>query len=253
MNPGPPPKAPAPVPADFGIVAATPIEVAPLLARFANVRKYAGPRFTVIEGEVAGKLVALVLTGMGRARAQRGAEVLLDGHRPRWIISAGFGGALDPALKRNDVILPREVVNLEGGRFAIDLAVPPEAEAQGLRTGRLVTVDEFVRKASEKAELREKSGADVVDMESSAIAALCGERGVKFLAVRVISDEAGIDLPPEILAIVGPTGGLRLGATLGALWKRPSSVKDLLGLRQHATEAADRLAAFLVGTFPRLP
>ena len=253
MSAGPPPKAPAPTPADFGVVAATPIEVAPLLARFADVRKYAGPKVTVIEGVIAGKLVALVLTGMGRARAQRGAEVLLDGHRPRWIVSAGFGGALDPALRRNDVVLPREVVNLEGRAFAIDLAVPPEAEAQGLKTGRLVTVDDLVRKASDKAALREKTGADVVDMETSAIAALCEERSVKFLSVRVISDEAGVDLPPEILAIVGPTGGLRLGATLGALWKRPSSVKDLLALRQHATEAADRLAAFLVGTFPRLP
>jgi adenosylhomocysteine nucleosidase len=251
MSAGPIPKAPSPTPADVGVVAATMIEVAPLLARFTNTRKYAGPRFTVIEGECAGKLVALVLTGMGRPRAQHGAEILLDGHRPRWIVSAGFGGALDPTLKRNDVVLPNEVVNLEGSRFTVDLAVPPDS--QGLKTGRLLTVDDLVRKATDKAELRRKTGADVVDMETSAIAALCGDRGVRFLPVRVISDEAELDLPPEILAIVGPTGGLRLGATLGALWKRPSSVKDLLGLRQQATEAADRLAAFLVGTFPMLP
>lgn len=254
MNPGPPPpnaKAPPPASADVGVVAATSIEVAPWLDRLADVRKYAGPRFTVIEGVCAGKLVVLVLTGMGRARAQRGAELLLDGHRPRWIVSAGFGGALDPTLKRNDIVLPTEVVNLEGGRFSVDLAVPSGSE--GLRTGRLLTVDDFVRKASEKAELRAKTGADVVDMETSAVAALCGERGVKFLPVRVISDEAGVDLPPEILAIVGPTGGLRLGATIGALWKRPSSVKDLLGLRQHANEAAARLASFLMETIPRLP
>ena len=252
MNPGPNAHAPAPTPADFGVVAATPIEVAPLLARLSGVRKYAGPRFTVVEGELGGKVVALILTGMGRARAQKGAEVLLDGHRPRWLVSAGFGGALDPSLRRNDVVLPTEVVNLEGRTFAIDLAVPPESAALGLKTGRLVTVDEFVRKASDKAELRAKTGADVVDMETSALAALAEERGVRFLGVRVISDEAGVDLPPEILAIVGPTGGLRLGATLGALWKRPGSVKDLLILRQHATEAADRLATFLVGAFPRL-
>lgn len=252
MIAGPPPKAMAPGPADVGIVAATSIEVAPLLARLANVRKYAGPKLTVIEGESAGKVVVLVLTGMGRARAQRGAEILLDGHRPRWIVSAGFGGALDPALRRNDVVLPTEVVNLEGRRFAIDVSIPPESSAEGLKAGRLLTVDEFVRKASEKAELRRTSGADVVDMETSAIVALCEERNVRFLSVRVISDEAGVDLPPEVLAIVGPTGGLRLGAALGALWKRPSSVKDLLALRQHATQAAERLATFLVATISRL-
>ncbi len=246
------PKAPPPSPLDIGVVAATAIEVDPLLARFTNVRKYAGPKFTVIEGECAGKLVGLVLTGMGRARAQRGLEILLDGHHPRWVISAGFGGALDPALRRNDVFLPGEVVNLEGRRFTIGLTLPPGSEALGLRTGRLLTVDEFVRKASEKASLHQKFDAQVVDMETSSLAAHCGDRGVKFLAVRVISDEANVDLPPEIMAIVGPTGGLRLGATLGALWKRPSSVKDLLELRQHATEAAARLGDFLVETFPRL-
>jgi adenosylhomocysteine nucleosidase len=246
------PKAPAPSPLDIGIVAATSIEVGPLLARFSNVRKYVGPKFTVIEGECSGKLVGLVLTGMGRARAQRGLEILIDGHHPRWVVSAGFGGALDPSLKRNDIFMPAEVVNVEGSRFAIDVSLPPGSEAHGLRTGRLLTVDEFVRKASEKAELREKFGADVVDMETSSLAALCGDRGMRFLAVRVISDEAGVDLPPEILAIVGPSGGLRLGATMGALWKRPSSVKDLLQLRQHAVEASAKLGEFLAGTFPRL-
>ncbi len=252
MSAGPNTRFPGPTRADVGVVAATSIEVGPLLARLANVRKYAGPRFTVTEGECGGKLVALVLTGMGRARAQRGLEVLLDGHRPRWVVSAGFGGALDPALRRNEIVLPTEVINAEGSRFAIGLTVPPEARAQGVRSGRLLTVDEFVRKASEKAELRRKFDADVVDMETSSLAALCGDRNVRFLSVRVISDEAGADLPPEILAIVGPSGGLRLGATLGALWKRPGSVNDLLALRQHANEAADRLAAFLAGTFPRL-
>jgi adenosylhomocysteine nucleosidase len=247
-----PPKAPPPSPLDVGIVAATAIEVGPLLARFSNVRKYAGPRFTVIEGECGGKLVGLVLTGMGRARAQKGLEILLDGHRPRWVVSAGFGGALDPTLKRNDVFLPGEVVNVEGSRFAIDLVLPAGSERQGLRTGRLLTVDEMVRKATEKAELRQRFEADVVDMETSSLAALCGDRGVKFLAVRVISDEAGVDLPPEVLAIVGPTGGLRLGATIGALWKRPSSVNDLLVLRKHAIEAAVKLGEFLVGAIPRL-
>ena len=244
--------APPPVPLDVGVVAATSIEVEPLLARLSKVRTYAGPRFKVIEGLCRGKLVGIVLTGMGRVRAQRGLEVLLDGHRPRWVVSAGFGGALDPTLRRNQIVLPSEVVNPEGNRFAIDVRLPGDAEAHGLRTGRLLTVDEFVRLASEKAALAERYQAQVVDMETSSLAALCGERSVRFLSVRVISDEAGVDLPPEILAIVGPTGGLRLGATMGALWKRPSSVKDLLRLREHALQASKTLADFLEGTFPQL-
>ena len=250
---GPTPKpAPPPVSADIGVVAALGIEVAPLLARLANVRKYSGAKFSVVEGEHAGRVVAVVLAGAGRARAQRGAEILLDGHRPRWLVSAGFAGGLDPRLKRNDLVLASEVVNLEGRSYAIGLAVPPSSEAQGLHTGRLLTVDEIVRTAREKAELRRKYAADLVDMETSSVAALCTERSVRFLSVRVISDEAGIDLPPEVLAILGRSGGLRLGAALGSIWKRPGSVKDLLALRTHATEAAETLSRFLLGSIPLL-
>ncbi len=253
-RPDPPPAKPAPPPvsADIGVVAALGIEVAPLLARLTNVRKYSGAKFSVVEGEHAGRVVAVVLAGAGRARAQRGAEVLLDGHRPRWLVSAGFAGGLDPRLKRNDLVLPSEVVNFEGRRYAIDLTVPSSSEAQGLHSGRLLTVDEIVRSAREKGELRRKYAADLVDMETSSVAALCAERGVRFLSVRVISDEAGTDLPPEVLAILGRSGGLRLGAALGAIWKRPGSVKDLLALRNHATEAAEKLSRFLLGSMTQL-
>lgn len=245
----PPQPAPPPVAADVGVVAALEIEVAPLLAKLENVRRYSPPKFRIVEGEHAGRVVAVVLTGMGRKRAQRGAEILLDGHRPRWLVSAGFAGALDPARRRNDIVLPAEVVNAEGRRYAIDLAVPP---GSGLHTGRLLTVDAVARTAAEKADLRHQHGADLVDMETSALAALCEQRGVRFLSVRVISDEAQVDLPPEMLAIVGETGGLRLGATVGALWKRPGSVKDLLALRAHAQEAAGALSRFLLGALPQL-
>ncbi len=73
--------APAPVPADVGIVAAMSVEVGFLLDRLKDVRKYRGPRQTVIEGECGGKIVALVVAGPGRASARR----------RRWRCSTGTG------------------------------------------------------------------------------------------------------------------------------------------------------------------
>ena len=116
-----------------------------------------------------------------------------------------------------------------------------------------MSVAKIARTATEKAELRRRHEAVAVDMETAAVAGLCADRGVHFLSVRVISDEAGTDLPPEVLAVIGPTGGFRLGATLGALWRRPASVKDLWTLREHANEAADRLAEVLPGLLAQLP
>src|SRR5262249_40130393 len=159
--------------------------------------------------------------------ARRGAEVLLAGHRPPWLISAGFAGALDPTFTRNDVFLATEVREPGHPPLAIDSYVSIESPSLRIRQGRLLTLDHIIRTAVEKAELRRSHEADAVDMESAAVAALCGERLVKFLAIRVISDDARTDLPAEVLSILGKTGSYRIGAALGAIWRRPSSIKDL--------------------------
>lgn len=241
--------APPPVASDVGIVAALSMEVGFLLDRLSKVRKYSGPSHTIIEGEVGGKVVALVVTGMGRSAARLGAERLIDGHRPRLVLSAGFAGALDPGLARYDLVMPGEVLDPEGGRFAIEAG---PSRPDGVRSGRLLTVDQIIRTAAEKAALRERTGADLVDMESAAVASACADRGVPFRSIRVISDEAGIDLPPEVVQLMTRSGSYRVGAALRAFWHRPSSVKDLWALYEHAQEAADRLAGFVVGALEGL-
>lgn len=248
--------APAPVAVDVGIVSALPIEVGFLIDRLTNVRKYSGVGHTIIEGEVAGKLVALIVAGLGRDAARRGAGLLLDGHHPRWIVSAGFAGALDPDLPRYSIVMPNEVIDGEGHRYAIDVAVPPP-EGEGDRTpristGRLLTVDRIIATAAEKAEIRGRFDADLVDMETSAVAAMCSERAVRFLSIRVISDEAGVDLPPEVVTLLTRTGSYRIGAALRALWQRPSRIKDFWALHEHAQEAADRLARYTVAALEKL-
>lgn len=243
-------RAPAPEPADVGIVAALPMEVAPLRARLENLRSYRVDRARVDEGELGGKLVALVVAGTGRKAALRGASRLVAGHRPRWVLSIGFAGALEPTMDRQTLFLPNSCLDPDGRRFAIDLALEP---SKGFRSGTLATVDRIVRTAAEKADLRQATGADAVDMESSAVAEFCLQKQVRFLGVRIISDRADEDLPPEVLTILGPTGSFRLGAAAGALWRRPGCVKDLWALREHATESAQKLGEILPGILAQLP
>jgi adenosylhomocysteine nucleosidase len=246
--------APAPLPADVGLVFALPIEAGPMLRKLRDVRKYSNERLTVIEGELGGKLVAVVITGSGRKRALHGAQLLLAGHKPRWVISAGFGGALTTALARNDVVFAQEVSDEEGRSLAIDVTVHSDAGGPGprLRSGKLLTVDHIVRSAAEKAELHARFGAHVVDMESVAVAALCAERGVRFMAIRVVSDDAQTNLPKEVVSILGRSGGYRVGAAVGAIWRRPGSLKDLWRLRDHAVAAAEVLGDVIPDAVARL-
>jgi adenosylhomocysteine nucleosidase len=56
--------------------------------------------------------------------------------------------------------------------------------------GVVVTGDAFIASADKSAELRKKLNADAVEMEGAAVAQLCFQRGIGFLVIRSISDNA---------------------------------------------------------------
>ena len=112
--------APRAGPADVGIVAALAIEMADLIDGLKSVRKYQSASFPVIEGEHGDKIVAVAIAGRAGRPPVAPTELLIAGHRPRPIISAGFAGALNPSFSRNDLIVPDEVIDPEGRRHRVD-------------------------------------------------------------------------------------------------------------------------------------
>ena len=68
----------------------------------------------------------------------------------------------------------------------------------------------------------------------------------------MISDDCSTDLPKEVLSILGETGAVRAGAALGAVFKRPESIKEMWKMRGDASRAATRLASFLEGVVVQL-
>jgi adenosylhomocysteine nucleosidase len=244
--------APAPVPADVGVVAALPIEVGDLLDRLQRIRKYHSASVSIVEGELAGRIVVVAVGGVGMAAARRAADLLVAGHRPRWLLSAGFAGALDPALSRNDLVLADEIIDGQGHKLPVDI---PDAlsDGPGHIRRRLLTVDRIVLRPEEKQQLRREFEADLVDMESSVVAEYCKGKLVHFLSVRVISDDATTSLPREVATILSHTGSYRAGAALRAVWRRPSSLKDFWMMHERALEASEILAKFVARCVTALP
>ena len=70
---------------------------------------------TLREGVVAGRRVTWCVAGAGGEAAGRATRLVIDGHRPRVIVSAGFAGGLAPALARGTVVYPRRSINCTGG------------------------------------------------------------------------------------------------------------------------------------------
>jgi adenosylhomocysteine nucleosidase len=194
-------------------------------------------------------------TGPGQQAARHAAEAILDGHRPPWIISAGFAGGLRPELARHDLVMADAVLDAAGQRLVVDLKVDPQSLAQtpGVHVGPLLTVDHVVRTPDEKRALADRHEALAVDVESYAVAQVCRERGVRFLAIRIVSDPVDDELPRDVEALLAQkTRVAKLGAVVGAVWKRPSSVKDMWKLKEDALVASDRLAKFLASTIEQL-
>jgi adenosylhomocysteine nucleosidase len=239
-----------------GLVFALSIEAGGLLDRLQGVIKTQGFGFAAREGGLEGRRLVIVESGAGRAPAARAAEALIRGHRPQWVISAGFAGGLHASMAQGDILLADEIVDSADRKFAIDLKVDREkfAAQRHLHVGRLLTAEGIVREPAEKEALGRRFGALAVDMESIAVAEMCRNQKVRFLAVRVISDTVGRALPKDIDFLVKrrTTAG-RLGAAAGAILRRPASIKDMWQLKEDALVASERLASVLLGIVGQLP
>ncbi len=234
-----------------GLVFALGIEAGGLVDKLAGLVKTAGAGFVAREGGLGNKRTIIVESGTGRERASRATEALIFGHHPRWIISAGFAGALDERLKQGDILVADSVVDESGQQFVIDLKLPPGPR---LHVGRLVTVDRVIREPDEKRRIGQQHQAMAVDMETLGVADVCSQRKTRFLSVRIVIDGVNRTLPRDIDLMVNKksTAG-RLGAAAGAIMRRPSSVKDMWQLKEDALVASESLAKFLVGIIGQLP
>jgi adenosylhomocysteine nucleosidase len=249
--PGPPPR---PV-CHVGLVFALGIETGGLVDRLAGAIMTEGSGFVAREGGLHGRRLVLIESGAGRPAAARATEALIQGHRPQWVVSAGFAGALDERLHQGDIVMADQIVDTADRLLDIDFKLDREslAATKHLHVGRLLTADRIIRDPQEKRALGQRHAALAVDMESMAVAEVCRNEKVRFLAVRVISDTVDRALPQDIDNLVKQksTAG-RLGAAAGALLRRPASIKDMWQLKEDALVASERLANFLSGVVGQL-
>lgn len=158
--------------------------------------------------------VTVIRTGLGNGRTGRARA-----RRPgaaSWLIRdcgavavAGFGGALNSALRPGDVLVATEVWS-DGRRMPCDAAelLATELARVGVRalTGPLISTDHVVRGAERR--WLSRTGARAVDMEAGLLVAAAG--GLPVTVVRAIVDTP--DRP--LLSTASLVGGLVARRTL---------------------------------------
>jgi adenosylhomocysteine nucleosidase len=192
---------------------------------------------------VAGKSgISILIVGIGRENAEKTVRKFLAESSPELVLTCGFAGGLNPDLKLGDVVFELGTRNSELGTQLL---------AVGTKPAKFFCADRIATTVAEKKKLRAENGADVVEMESAAIQAVCAERGIPCATVRVISDTADEDLPLDFNALAKPDKSLDFGKLFLAIAKSPGKIGALIQLQKKTSFAAKQLADVLAKiTFP---
>ncbi len=181
--------------------------------------RHSGPLGPALVGNLGVEEVGVVHTGMGAAAAREAAQRALAELQPAFVIASGFAGGLDPALEAGDLIA------------APDLSAPALLQRlpSSVRRVRLASVDATLDTPAEKTRLRASTGADAVDLESTALAGACAEAGAPLLVLRIISDAADEALPlPSDIAYDTEHQRIRPLAILRYLHEQPRATDPLI-------------------------
>lgn len=215
--------------------------VAALERELAAVRESGNPHLSLLE------------TGEGPENCELALRRRLDHIAPRVVLGIGVAGALSESLSVGDMVLVSRVEGVDA-RPSLALLSTAESIPLGLKSGVSVTVNDIVCEAAGKRRLASAlapGDLGIVDMESSALARVCGESSVPFVIVRAVSDLVDEDMPIDFNRCRTSSGRLSTAKVVLAAAARPGAIMGLRELDRRTRLCARRLADF-VDRFARL-
>ncbi len=185
--------------------------------------------------------VSLRVVGVGRVNAEKSVRQFLATQSPALVLTCGFAGGLNPKLKLGDVVFEPAAIHAPPSI----LPLPSQLLAAGAQPVKFHCADRIATTVAEKEKLRAATGADAVEMESAAIHAVCAEKKIPCVTVRVISDTAHEDLPLDFNALSKADQSLDFGKLFLALARSPGKIGSLMQLQKKTSFAARQLAKVL--------
>lgn len=215
---------------ETAIVAALEREIWPLVRSWpAREREFAGRKFRFFESESR----VAVCGGIGPEAARRATEAVITLYSPALVQSVGFAGALDESLCVGEIFEPRQVID----------ASDSSRTGTGAGSGILVSFSS-VAGPEQKAKLATAYQAQAVDMEAAFVAKSAEAHGLRFAAIKVISDDARCKLPPmeKFIRADGEFASGKFGLYAAS---RPWMWGAVFHLARTSRNAARQLCAYL--------
>jgi nucleoside phosphorylase len=219
----------------LAFVCAMPMELRPLAKRL-DLERGTVDGVRVRSGDLDGRPVVAIATGMGTSLATRSTDRLLDVADVDRLLVFGITGAVDDVIAIGALVHPERVVNSETGTEHVPhpMAGPP-------RRGTMWTTNRITR-PDELPELRAQ-GVVCLDMETAAIAACCEQRAIPWSVHRAISDRATDgSVDDEVFHLSRQDGTPDPGAVARYVLRHPQRLPGMLRMAKGAKLATERAA-----------
>lgn len=190
----------------------------------------------------------LFADGQGARAAERACAAIPSAEPIFALGSVGYCGGTQPRWKRGEVLLASEVRDRDSGE-CFECWMPPRQNGMP-PNGRILTVGHVIGAASEKRRIGE-SGVDAVEMEAAAVARFALLQGLRFFALKAVSDLSGEDLEIDFNRATREDGSVRTGSILAQALCRPwQRLPRLLQLAGAAKLSSKNLGDALAALFP---
>jgi adenosylhomocysteine nucleosidase len=228
----------------IAIIGAMEEEVSLLIERLEGKQQQIIHGFEFHTGQLQGKEIVILKSGIGKVTAAVGATVLAEHFQPDCIINTGSAAGLKPNCKIGDVIISNAVtyfdVDVTGfgykpgqvpgmpEQFTANTkliskatAAAEQVEELNAEVGLIISGDSFVNDANKVAEfLKIFPNACALEMEAGAIAQACHLLEIPFVIVRAVSDSGDGDAKlthEEFLAIAAKSSAQMVLALVKSL------------------------------------
>lgn len=167
-----------------------------------------------VKGKINNIQVVLVEAGVGKVNAARVTQILIDNFEIDAIINVGSAGAANDELEIGDIVIGKKLVQhdfditafghpkghisnvgqfVESNNLLIEKMEQTISKLQDnefkIKIGTIASGDIFCTELKMKEKIRNKFGADAIEMEGAAIAQVCKLDNIPFIVIRSISDK----------------------------------------------------------------
>lgn len=198
----------------IAIIGAMEQEIEAIKTRIKNVKQKKIANTLFYEGDLNGKPVVLLQSGIGKVNASISTTILFEHYPVEYVINIGTAGGIKTDCNVLDIVISHDVTyhDVDVTAFSYVLGQVPgmpsmyqsdqtlvekiktilESEQFTYHEGLIISGDSFISKPNQIEKIKEHfPHAIAVEMEASAIAQVCHVYQKPFLILRSLSDIAG--------------------------------------------------------------